>query len=459
MELWPDFAPHGLTREKLAFTPRDLLGFFPKDLPFLWLTSGERGRHMALLGERWKLEGTPTHWHWKSGSDSTLASPRQKGDYPKVLDDIHQKWLAKQVPEAHCGLFLAYESGWDLEQRRGAHENLEIPECLMFCPLEILIFESDGQAWSWRDERQPTLLLQQAHPQNPNFAVGVTVTCAQSEALYLEQAQRVIEHIRAGNSFQVNLSQEFNCAQKPDVFSWARHALSTQPAPFCAFLNHPIFQVLSLSPERLLQQNNMGHLITRPIAGTLPRKGGLHLDDLEAFRTNPKECAEHNMLIDLERNDLGKVCKVGTVRVEEYLTIETLPHVHHLVSQVGGDLDEGIGPGTAIFATFPGGTITGCPKLETMHILDELECGNRGAYTGSMGYFCRDHFDTNILIRSAQIDSKGVKMRFGGGIVWDSIPEKEFLETLAKARGLIRSLLEGGAELDPNYRPLRQLFA
>jgi anthranilate synthase component 1 len=212
----------------------------------------------------------------------------------------------------------------------------------------------------------------------------------------------------------------------------------------------PSFKLMSLSPERLLKGESTGKLITRPIAGTLP-KDPSSSKKLEQFKTHPKELAEHNMLIDLERNDLGKVCEIGSVQVEEYLAIETLPHVHHLVSQVVGQKNKNIQPGTAIFATFPGGTITGCPKLETMHILRELEEEDRFAYTGSMGYLAPDHFDTNILIRSATIMDQHLTMRFGGGIVWDSDPEKEYLETLAKAKGLFRSLIEGGAQIDPHH--------
>ena len=153
-----------------------------------------------------------------------------------------------------------------------------------------------------------------------------------------------------------------------------------------------------------------------------------------AFKQHPKELAEHNMLIDLERNDLGRVCVPGSVEVEEYLTTETLPHVHHLVSQVRGKIKPHLGCGDAIMAAFPGGTITGCPKLETMHIIDAIELGPRGAYTGSMGYLSPEGFDLNILIRSAQMVNGQCEMRFGGGIVWDSKPDKEFDETLAKGQ-------------------------
>ena len=453
---WPAFAPHGLLREEIPFGAQEFLARCPEDVPFLWLTSGHGGRHMALLGERWRLEAFETSWRWSSGG-LIQHYPREPKDLPKVIDQLQQCWLSQQSPEVRCGLFLAYEAGWDLEERKVTKDPLSLPLALLFCPLQVIIFDDSG-AWSLRDQHQASLLLSVPQKFNSRFAQTSTIRARQAQEDYINQAHQVIEHIRAGNSFQVNLSQEFYLEEKPDVFSWAQHVFSTQPSAFGAFFRQPDFSILSCSPERLLRQNEQGHLITRPIAGTLPRRQNIVEDDLDAFRNNPKECAEHNMLIDLERNDLGKVCRAGSVVVEEYLTVETLPHVHHLVSQVGGDLEVGVGPGSALFAAFPGGTITGCPKLETMHILDELEREERGPYTGSLGFLARDHFDTNILIRTAMIDHSGVRMRFGGGIVWDSEPQKEFMETLAKARGLLRSLLEGGAELDSCYRPFRQLF-
>jgi anthranilate synthase component 1 len=153
---------------------------------------------------------------------------------------------------------------------------------------------------------------------------------------------------------------------------------------------------------------------------------------------HPKERAEHVMLIDLERNDLGRVCEAGTVRVDEFMTIESYAHVHHIVSNVSGRLREDVTPIGAIRAVFPGGTITGCPKVRCMEIIAELEASGRGAYTGSLGFLGRDgRMDTNILIRTMTLIGRDVQLRAGGGIVADSIPEREVDETRAKARGMI----------------------
>ena len=186
---------------------------------------------------------------------------------------------------------------------------------------------------------------------------------------------------------------------------------------------------------------------TRPIAGTRPRSPG----DDEAARIrelvgHPKERAEHVMLIDLERNDLGRVCMPGTVEVDELMTVESYAHVHHIVSNVRGRLRPDATPGQVIRAVFPGGTITGCPKVRCMQIIAELETVGRGAYTGAMGWLNRDgDLDLNILIRSAELErntDEGDVLRFrtGAGIVFDSVPERELDETRAKARGMLRAL-------------------
>jgi Anthranilate/para-aminobenzoate synthases component I len=179
-----------------------------------------------------------------------------------------------------------------------------------------------------------------------------------------------------------------------------------------------------------------------PIAGTRPRFAGD--DDAARIRElvgHPKERAEHVMLIDLERNDLGRICAPGSVLVDELMTVESYAHVHHIVSNVRGVLREGTTPGQVIAATFPGGTITGCPKVRCMQIIAELEQQARGAYTGAFGWLNRDgDMDLNILIRTAEVAGDTARFRTGAGIVVDSVPERELDETRAKARGLLRAM-------------------
>ncbi|MCC5869764.1 MAG: chorismate-binding protein, partial [Gammaproteobacteria bacterium] len=202
------------------------------------------------------------------------------------------------------------------------------------------------------------------------------------------------------------------------------------------------FSIISSSPERLLSVRD-GRVNTRPIAGTRPRDALEHTDRQlrRALHRSPKERAEHVMLIDLERNDLGRICIAGSVVVDEFMVLESYAHVHHIVSNVSGRLRRGVTPGEAIAAVFPGGTITGCPKVRCMEIIAQLEGQPRGPYTGSMGYLNRDgSMDLNILIRTLVKQQRTVELRAGAGIVADSLPARELAETRAKARGLLLAL-------------------
>jgi anthranilate synthase component I len=261
---------------------------------------------------------------------------------------------------------------------------------------------------------------------------------------YIAAVNSALEHIAAGDIYQANLSREWrgkladNIAPH-DVYRRLRLA---NPAPFAALAVLDDVAIVSSSPERLIEVHD-GVVSTRPIAGTRPRKLD-RSDDiarLQELHSHPKERAEHVMLIDLERNDLGRICEAGTVEVNEFMALESYAHVHHIVSNVRGRLRADVTPGQAIAAVFPGGTITGCPKVRCMEIIAELEQAPRGAYTGSLGYLNRDgSMDINILIRTLEIHGKDISFRAGAGIVADSIPERELEETRAKARGLINAL-------------------
>ncbi|MCK4586158.1 MAG: chorismate-binding protein, partial [Gammaproteobacteria bacterium] len=214
------------------------------------------------------------------------------------------------------------------------------------------------------------------------------------------------------------------------------------PAPFAGLALIDDVAIISSSPERLVRVSD-GFVETRPIAGTRPRSELENEDHAlrEELMAHPKERAEHIMLIDLERNDLGRVCVPGTVEVNELMGLESYAHVHHIVSNVRGQLRDGVTPGQVIRAVFPGGTITGCPKVRCMEIIAELEAEGRGAYTGSMGYLNHDgSMDMNILIRTIVMNGELINFRAGAGIVADSSPENELEETQAKARGLLLAL-------------------
>ncbi len=260
---------------------------------------------------------------------------------------------------------------------------------------------------------------------------------------YMDIVKRAKEYIAAGDIFQANLSQRLS-APVGEKSPWNLYRILSDinPSPFAAFLDFGDYQIVSSSPERLLRIKE-GIIETRPIAGTRPRGKDRREDELmrRELLLNEKERAEHIMLIDLERNDLGRVSEYGTVRVDELMITEDYSHVIHIVSNVTGDLAYGKDCFDAIKAAFPGGTITGVPKVRCMEIIDELEPVKRGPYTGSIGYIgFSGNVDLNIVIRSFVISNGRVYVQAGAGIVADSDPEKEYFESLKKAEALIKTL-------------------
>lgn len=266
-----------------------------------------------------------------------------------------------------------------------------------------------------------------------------------NDEIFLSGAQRILDYLRAGDIFQANLSRNWSAelsaqASYLDVYPRLRQH---NPAPFAGLARWGDSVVLSSSPERLVNVDIDRQVQTRPIAGTRPRGAERASDQQlrEKLISNLKERSEHIMLIDLERNDLGRICVPGSLNVSELMTVESYAHVHHIVSNVRGQLRPGIGPGEVLRAVFPGGTITGCPKVRAMEIIAELEGVGRGPYTGSMGYLSRcGRMDTNILIRSMICEDGQINFRAGAGIVADSVPEHELRETRAKARGMLLAL-------------------
>ncbi len=260
-------------------------------------------------------------------------------------------------------------------------------------------------------------------------------------AQFLDDIRHIQRYIKEGDIFQVNLSRLWQGELKSnteaaDIYQRFREH---NPAPFAGLAQYGENTLISSSPERLVKVHD-GIIETRPIAGTRPRIQS-DLTETQALLGHPKERAEHIMLIDLERNDLGRVCVPGSVVVDELMTIESYAHVHHIVSNVRGKLRQGVTPGKILRAVFPGGTITGCPKVRCMEIIAELEQAPRGAYTGSMGYINHDgSMDFNILIRTLVKEGQHITLRAGAGIVADSIPQRELEETRAKARGMLLAL-------------------
>ncbi|WP_303720828.1 anthranilate synthase component I family protein [Malonomonas rubra] len=256
--------------------------------------------------------------------------------------------------------------------------------------------------------------------------------------------QRGKEYIAAGDIYQVNLSCRFDGTIEGESSELYRRLRELNPSPFACLLHFPGLDIISSSPERLVSLTQ-GLAETRPIAGTRPRGYTLPEDQRlgEELLGHPKERAEHIMLLDLERNDLGKVCQAGSVEVDELMVLERYSHVTHIVSNVRGELRPECGPIDLLRATFPGGTITGVPKKRCMEIIDELEPVGRCCYTGSAGYLSAcGTMDLNILIRSFQRIGNHLSYQTGAGIVADSIPEEEWIECMAKGAALRKVLQE-----------------
>lgn len=352
--------------------------------------------------------------------------------------------------------FLGYEAARWVEPstaRTGAGEGL--PEAqLLRCPAALIHDRQTGRSFAvseYGSDHAQTLLdeLARAPTQAPRTASVATALSVEPPEHFYDGVQRIKAYLLDGDVFQVNLSRRWEGhlhagVRASDVYTALR---SANPAPFAALWQGDGWAIVSSSPERLVSRE-CERVETRPIAGTRARHDDTLADQsaIAALRASGKERAEHIMLIDLERNDLGRVCRPGSVAVSEMMAVESYRHVHHLVSRVTGHLRTGIGPGSLLRAVFPGGTITGCPKVRCMHIIDELESSARGAYTGSIGYVSRcGRMDSNILIRTLTVAGSRISLRAGAGIVADSDPIAELHETEAKAMGLLRAL--GVAEM------------
>ncbi len=266
---------------------------------------------------------------------------------------------------------------------------------------------------------------------------------------YCETVRRVLEYIAAGDVFQVNLSQRFTAIGSFEPLELYLRLKHRSPAPFAAFLRWKDMAILSASPESFYQTRG-DRIVTRPIKGTRPR-GRTRAEDERAaaeLLASSKDRAELTMIVDLERNDLGRICRYGSIVVRDALSIESFAQVHHLVATVEGRLRAEVGPVDVIRAVFPGGSITGAPKIRAMEIIDELEPNRRSLYTGAIGYLSRGgSSELNIAIRTILVEGDRASYQVGGGIVADSDPESEYEETLAKGRGM--QLVLEGIGIDP----------
>jgi len=281
-----------------------------------------------------------------------------------------------------------------------------------------------------------------AYRKSPARATESSLQFNFSKDNYLNAIRHIKNYIAAGDVYQVNLSQRIETQLDMPPYELYKILRSVNPAPFSCYLNFDDVSVISSSPERFLSVHER-HVQTRPIKGTRPRGKDSKTDEAlkQALLASPKDDAELTMIIDLERNDLGRVCDYGSVKVMERKALETYPTVYHLVSTIEGDLHERYDFIDLLKATFPGGSITGAPKIRAMQIIDEIEPTRRGVYTGAIGYIgFNGDADLNIAIRTFVAKGKTVYFQVGSGIVADSNEEEEYEETLHKAKALIDSL-------------------
>jgi anthranilate synthase component I len=376
-------------------------------------------------------------------------------DFFAALDALWQSQRRSSAEHAALpfrggwALFLGYELAATVEPvlRLPPAPDAALPLAIALrCPAAVLLDRRRGRTVLVAEPGCAALLeqiqadLQRALPALPQMLPLQEVEEDPPQA-FLDGVARIRDYLRAGDIFQVNLSREWRARTDATPAQLYANLRQANPAPFAGLFQQPGWAVISSSPERLVQVRGE-RVQTRPIAGTRPRFDGD--DDAARIRElvgHPKERAEHVMLIDLERNDLGRVATPGSVQVDELMTVETYAHVHHIVSNVSARLRPGVTPGEVLRAVFPGGTITGCPKVRCMQIIAELEGVGRGAYTGALGYLDRSgDLDLNILIRTISQCGAQLRWRAGAGIVVDSVAARELEETRHKARGLLRAL-------------------
>jgi para-aminobenzoate synthetase component 1 len=349
--------------------------------------------------------------------------------------------------------WLGYDLAWEIERLPYTKtDDLPFPVAFWYEPSSFAIIDhqtanvwlaaSDRQELTELSDRFSNAIVSPKIQQVSSPKVSSEVTYSPEQQGYEAMVEKAKQHIYAGDIFQANLSLRFGYPWKSDGWQLYRHLQNINPSPFASYWRTTWGEIISVSPERLVSLRDR-HAETRPIAGTRPR-GKTEQQDLDFERellTCTKEKAEHIMLVDLERNDLGRVCEWGSVQVDELFAIERYSHVMHLVSNVVGRLRSDQTLVDLIRATFPGGTITGCPKVRCMQIVENLEPQRRSLFYGSCGYIDkRGDLDLNILIRTLLKTNDHIWGQVGAGIVADSVSDREWHESLQKAQAQLAAL-------------------
>jgi anthranilate synthase component 1 len=441
------------------FEPLGLVSRHPERYPGLLESSAPIGP--ATIGGRFDVLPISSGEVLRLDGGGRLSGPygENGGGFLAALD---RWWQALRQPAEAAALpftggwlvYLSYEIAREIESSLSLPPNADPVYALAIrVPAAWIRDRQSGRAWITSEPGFEHLLERFAEDVSrcgvlPDARMPEFQVEEEEPGRFTAAVRRALDYIAAGDVYQANLSRGWRAraADPVDPAVLYRALRSANPSPFAALLRDRNFAVISSSPERLVSVHG-GIVSTRPIAGTRPRGASPERDAalIDSLLNNEKERAEHVMLIDLERNDLGRVCVGGSVRVDEYMTVESYAHVHHIVSNVSGLKLDAVSPVQILKAMFPGGTITGCPKVRCMQIIAELEGVGRGAYTGGIGYVNRDgSCDFNILIRTITQSPDGLGFRAGAGIVADSDPQHELAETRAKAEGLVRALRAKG---------------
>ncbi len=400
--------------------------------------------------------------HTKDGKDLLLFNAseleiawidKKKPDYLKYLDGS-QKSIAhvlkaiksKKNTEEHSitGGYLSYNLGNSLHNIQSANPNITgLPDLFIGVYktwIEIDHIQKTATFFSSNiNDTAPVDLPQALQPFscNNNFEPSI------SKAEYFSKIQRILEYITAGDCYQVNYAQHFSANYSGHSYDAFNKIIKKMSAPYSTYINTGFGEILSFSPEQFLSVNTKNIISTKPIKGTAPRHANDHKDTISAnaLQNSAKDKSENLMIVDLLRNDLGKSCTPGSIKANELFKLESFTNVHHLVSTISGKLKTGISATEAMLSCFPGGSITGAPKIRSMQIIDELEPMMRSAYCGTAFYQSKNgHFDSNIMIRTLIAERGKIHCWGGGGIVADSKPEQEYQETLDKIGAFIEIL-------------------
>ena len=434
-----------------------------------WLDSGMDKQKLG----RWSFMGSDPFLVMRSRDDEITiiregAEEKRRGNPFDTLGELMEEYKmeSRELPAPFTGGAVGYFS-YDLchfieRLPAKAIDDLQLPECYLAFYDAIVAFDhKDNKTYlisTGFPEREEgkrrtrakarlnalrNLILLSPPPTAKELNRGGTKLKANfSHEGYLEAVAKAREYIGAGDIFQVNLSQRFEVDMKIKPYDLYKRLRQINPAPFASYLSFEGISIAGTSPERYLKLK--GDMVeTRPIKGTKPRGKTPEEDKALAadLLASKKDRAENIMIVDLERNDLGRVCRYGTVKVAELAILETYPTVYHLTSTVTGRLREGINRIDLLKASFPGGSITGAPKVRAMEIIDELEPTRRSVYTGSIGYLgFSGEMDLNIVIRTFIIKDRRAYFQVGGAVVYDSEPEAEYVETLDKGKALMQAL-------------------